>query len=229
MRRFTAILTAVTLSAVAAVHLLATERPTEPLRVHAAPALHVPTHPGARFRRLAPLRDMPLSSANDVDLDDAAEVIGVAIKGQARAYVLAALEFPDHVYHDELSGKHFSVTYCDRTGCARVFQRNKGDELEVGGWSGTGMMLIVDGEYWQQDLPGFPLRDLDFTRTTWAQWRQEHPSSKVYVGQHRSRTDSDVENPCPDPEVPLPTSPTGPPHFSKRRGPGKTEYLGPGR
>jgi hypothetical protein len=117
-------------------------------------------------------------------------VIGVRVGGHARAYRLALLCGPrNHVINDRLADARVTVTYCERTGCTRVFAGAGPDPLDVriGGYQ-NGLLLLLDGHRYRQDtgdplgggngLP-FPLAPIEFVRTTWAEWRAAHPDTDV--------------------------------------------------
>lgn len=166
------------------------------LRGH-TPAVHAVVGPNAEFFRWQPLSQMATRLADSAELADDTPVVGVAVGGQARAYVLKYLEYPDHVYNDELGGTPVTVTYCEKTTCARVLLRDVKDNVMLGGWSGTNMMLFVNGEYWDHASPDLPLQDHPFTRTTWGSWRQEHPHTDVYAGDGGARRQLFGDGPIP--------------------------------
>jgi hypothetical protein len=139
--------------------------------------------------RVEPVRD----SARDVTFPDDVEVIGVSAGGADRAYLLDTLVATEnHVVNDRLERAPVSVTYCDRTNCARAFTGGEdGPPLElraVGFFAEGGMVLGAgDGRYFQKTgrpvAPGtsapFPYRELPSVRTTWAEWAGAHPATSV--------------------------------------------------
>jgi hypothetical protein len=145
---------------------------------------------------------LPAGSAH---LRDNTEVIGVSASGRHRAYVIDALVRRErHVVNDQLGGAPVTVTYCDRTNCARVFTEPRGGgplEVAGGGWIGRyeeGCMLLRIGpDRYRQDTglplakgaPPFPYARAEFVRTTWKQWREAHPDTDVYVGEPPSAPD----------------------------------------
>ena len=67
-----------------------------------------------------------------------APVIGLAVNGQARAYLVWGMSQPAwHLAHDELGGQPVTVTYCDWKDCARVLDRGEvpADEIQLAGFA----------------------------------------------------------------------------------------------
>src|SRR5262249_40673622 len=63
----------------------------------------------------------PIVAAGDAGLNDNEEVIGVDVRGKARAYRLSALlDRQHHVVNDLIDGVPVTVTYCDLSNCLRV-------------------------------------------------------------------------------------------------------------
>lgn len=167
---------------------------------HAPPAVHVETTNGAMFTKLVPLKDMRLFDVESAGLPPDAPVLGVIVEGQPRAYAVKYLEFPDHVYHDQIGETYFSVTYCEVTACARVIKRLPDQSVLAAGWSGSEMMLRIDGEYWAHSAEDLPLADLDFEKTDWLTWSRKHPETLVYNGEGGNRKAMFGEGPIPIPE-----------------------------
>jgi hypothetical protein len=137
----------------------------------------------------------PASAAR---LHDDAVVLGVSAGGRHRAYLLAAFDgIRWHIVNDQLAGVPITVTYCDRTGCVKVFTGPPGAPLDValGGFVGSfdrgSLLLRVGSVLYRQDsgqalAPGeapFPYAPVEFVRTTWKDWCGRHPDTDVYVGQ----------------------------------------------
>jgi hypothetical protein len=134
-------------------------------------------------------------------LAEDAPVIGVVVRGRPRAYSLTAFELIEHhVVNDTVGGVPVVVTFCPLTGCAQVFTTSGGTrqfDVAVGGWVGrpgeepgrdSVMLVRVGSERYFQDtlepVAGageFPHERTDYHRTTWGQWRREHPQSDVVV------------------------------------------------
>lgn len=142
------------------------------------------------------LRQPAVMAMEDVNLPDNAPIIGIEVAGRARAYLLRAMSLkPErHVINDLLGDRPISVTYCDRTNCARVFtSADKGAalNLDVGGWIGDSLAVQINGINYEQKTgknlttPGgapLPYADCPFVQTTWGAWRSVHPQSDVFVG-----------------------------------------------
>jgi hypothetical protein len=155
-----------------------------------------PEPPGSWLRAEADgVRTPHAVAAEAAGLDDAEEVVGVAVNGAARAYRLGALRDPRrHVVNDLVGGGPVSVAYCDRTGCIRTYTGPGAEPLRVGiaGLRDGGLVVKLDGVYYDhrsgrvvEGPPGaapLPLDRVPWTRTTWGRWRREHPATDVSTG-----------------------------------------------
>lgn len=141
-------------------------------------------------------------SADHVNLDGEAVVLGVVVDGKARAYLQEALEIPRgtvitpgvdndnmkllarHVVNDRLNGVPISVTYCDDTACRRVFiSRDQASlALRVAGARGDHMLLRHAGVTFQQDAADIPLKEHPFEKALWREWRMRYPDTDIYLG-----------------------------------------------
>jgi len=153
-------------------------------------------HPGIRLPRTVP--------ADAAQVKQDAEVIGVTVAGQARAYLVSSFDpMPGsrhevHVVNDVIAGVPVSVTHCVRTGCTKVYTAAPSSEpldIGVGGWAGDdhpGLLLTVGSVRYRQDTgqpltegaSAFPYAEGKFIHTTWEQWRKHHPKSDLYRGSH---------------------------------------------
>lgn len=170
---------------------------TEPYRVNQPPEVHAATGDQTVFFRWPPLTNMPMRSGTEANVPDDCEVIGLLADGRPRAYVTKFLEYPDHVFNDRVGDTSLTVTYCEKTSCARVFHRTDDIEVMLGGWSGKEMMLFVDGAYWDHSSREIPLAEYGFIRTTWGRWRACYPESDVYAGDGGTRRAWFGEGPVP--------------------------------
>lgn len=142
----------------------------------------------------------PIVPAGDAAIGPEEAVIGVEVGGKARAYRLDAFQRPTgHLVNDLVGNVPVSVSYCDQTDCIRVFVDPGGGAalpIEVVGMVNGEMVLKIDGTCYYQKS-GRPLAPEDVrevipyqvlspSRTTWEEWRQEHPETDVYVGDRRS-------------------------------------------
>jgi len=171
---------------VALVVIFATKRP-HPLRFTPEQMALMPSPTDYATPFITPGVKMPtLRDSQEADLGPDAEVIGVLIGDEPRAYLLSAFKGLDlHVVNDCAAEVPISITYCDRTDCARVFtdpQRREAIDLYLGGWGGDDMLLKLGEQYFTQNAETAPLRDHPFQRTTWEEWKSQHPETSVYVG-----------------------------------------------
>ena len=148
------------------------------------------------------ISDPELCRPDDVALGDHAEVIGVTLAGESRAYVVEAfavhsviepVDLRVHVVNDVVGGRPVCVTHCDLTDCTRVLTDDVTStsqalplDLRVGGWE-DGMLLMFNGRRYHQSESAIPLDDLEFETTTWQEWYAEHPETLVYTGEDCGR------------------------------------------
>jgi hypothetical protein len=139
-----------------------------------------------------------LCQPEDVDLTDSAQVIGITVDGQDRAYVVESFavhgafhprDLSIHVVNDVVAGRPVCVTHCNRTHVTRVLTDDSGPadaahpiDLRVGGWS-DGLLLLFEGNRYHQHASTIPLEDVVFVTTTWKEWYAEHPQTLVYTGE----------------------------------------------
>jgi len=126
-------------------------------------------------------------SASDAQLPPEAEVIGVIVGDQPRAYLLQGMATIDyHVVNDMLNDTPIAVTYCNQSECVQVFTSKDGSktplELQVGGRIGKNMMIADHGQRFFQKQKIKPVVEYPSERTTWGQWKKEHPESDIYLG-----------------------------------------------
>jgi hypothetical protein len=129
------------------------------------------------------------------ELADSAEVIGVEMQGSHRAYAIGPMSFPrTHVINDVVGGTPVTVSYCNLMDCIRVFTDPKSADalhIAVGGLDNRsesrGMLLRVgERRYYQESgisfddqSETFPYAQAEYVRTTWGQWRAEHPDTDI--------------------------------------------------
>jgi hypothetical protein len=133
------------------------------------------------------------NSARNVTFPDDLAVVGVSIGGEDRAYLLSTLEqVQNHVVNDLVGRSSVSITYCDRTRCARVFtggETGRPLDLRAAGFSDEGGMILDSGtgHYFQKTgrpvssgvTDPFPYRELPSDQTTWGEWNRAHPDTSV--------------------------------------------------
>jgi hypothetical protein len=150
-----------------------------------------------------PLRYPKILKGAAANLPDGLDVIGVAIGGKHRAYLVRALApVNGHVVNDMVDTTPVTITFCSRLGSAKVFTaKSRGAPLSVSvaGWrkirpEGGGLVLKANGKRYLQnsgkavDSPGaagFPYPELPFTRTKWEVWKKAHPDTDLYLGNER--------------------------------------------
>jgi hypothetical protein len=139
---------------------------------------------------LTGIMDPPIEEASAATVQDSAEVIGVSVKGHCRAYCISEMSTPfTHVINDVIQEVPVTVTFCKRTGCARVFTNT--DELDrplevgVGGFADGQMVLHVADNNFAQNSQDIPLQELEFERTTWRAWKSACPDTDICTGLHK--------------------------------------------
>ncbi|RMG41926.1 MAG: DUF3179 domain-containing protein [Planctomycetota bacterium] len=132
------------------------------------------------------IREPQAVPAEQADLPDDTQVIGVVVDGHARAYVASAMSEPEtHVINDRIGGKYVSVAFCDIQQCATAYRADADGErpleLWVAGWDYDEMVLLgPKGSFRQKsDPPRYPTVPCELT--TWGRWRRRHPRTDVVV------------------------------------------------
>jgi hypothetical protein len=160
--------------------------------------------PGGPGRDGIPALDAP--SFAGIDAADAiapeTPVVGVAIGGDARAYLVPVLEY-HQVVNDEVGGVAIAVTFDPLTGVARVFERNAaGRKLRFGvsGLLYNSGFLLYDREtqsLWSQfqgraiagPLAGTQLRSLRVRQEEFATWRKREAKTRILIPPDPERID----------------------------------------
>jgi hypothetical protein len=132
------------------------------------------------------IKQPPTKPADQVALDPDAEVIGVSVGDTHRAYVSAAMSSQEtHVINDVVGGAPVTVAFCDRTRCARAFtsrERTEPLDVQLGGWSGEQLWLLIDGRMLPLSSDEIPLERMTIEKCTWGEWKVNHPDTDVFVG-----------------------------------------------
>jgi hypothetical protein len=141
-----------------------------------------------------------------VDLADAVApetpVLGVAIAGDARAYLLPILEY-HQVVNDVVGGTPVAVTYDPLTGAPLLFDRSVDGKTLRFGVSGllyNSGFLLYDREtesLWSQfegraiagALAGKSLRRIDVREEEFAAWRRREPKTRILIPPEPQRLD----------------------------------------
>lgn len=132
-----------------------------------------------------PVQKHPTTVAADAtELADDAPVIGVSAGTKHRAYSLKAMtRVTSHVLNDLIDGVPVTVTFCDRTDMSRCFTQTESKwplELQLGGWKDQKILFKLHDQYYAHDAKDIPLKDYEFEKTTWGEWRQAHPDTDVF-------------------------------------------------
>ena len=125
-------------------------------------------------------------------LKESDRVLGIEIKGVAKAYPIKILNWHE-IVNDKISGKNIVVTFCPLCGTGMVFDATiRGQEMSFGvsGLLYQSDMLLYDHKtesLWSQikseavagTMTGAKLKLISSTHTTWKQWRKLHPKTLV--------------------------------------------------
>ncbi len=121
-------------------------------------------------------------------------VIGIEIKGDARAYPLRVLTWHE-IVNDEAGGVPIAATYCPLCNAAIVFNRRVGNRILDFGTTGKlrkSDLVMYDRQtesWWQQftgeaivgELTGMVLDILPARLESWENFRDRHPDGQVLV------------------------------------------------
>lgn len=133
-----------------------------------------------------------IPAANANYLSSADRILGLVIKGEAKAYPVRILNWHELV-NDRVGGKNVLVSYCPLCGTGMAFEANIKDGRYLFGVSGklyNSNVLFYDKEtesLWSQIkmeavigfMTGQKLKLLPLEHTTWQAWRDKHPESLV--------------------------------------------------
>ena len=133
--------------------------------------------------------------ADQAGLPENASVIGVVVDGKARAYSLRSLRhLRQHVVNDLVGGVPITVAHCDVTDCTHVYashERSEPLDVRQAGFRDGQMILGIGDAYYEHSsgapieprpgTPSFPYEGYPWIRTTWKEWKQQHPETDIYV------------------------------------------------
>jgi hypothetical protein len=133
---------------------------------------------------------IPASIASNMKNTDL--VLGIEIGGISRAYPINILNWHE-IVNDKIGREQFSITFCPLCGTGMAFSgRINGYKLDFGvsGLLYNSDVLLYDrqtGSLWSQimqqavtgKLKGTKLKSLPVQHTTWANWINTHPDTKV--------------------------------------------------
>lgn len=154
-------------------------------------ALEQPMHNSPFF--MEGINEPQFTSSGGATLLASEPVIGLVVNGQPKAYPLSRLSsMVGHVVNDsrlDANGQPtpFTVTYCDMTDCIRVLEAVdpvQATSLEVStyGLLEGGLALQWQGKPYKQRDPIEGLRDADYEKITWGEWKAAHPDTLIYTG-----------------------------------------------
>jgi len=125
-------------------------------------------------------------AAKEAQVDVKELVIGITVGDEHRAYIVHAFApLGQKVINDLINEIPVTVTYCDIYERARVFtSRERGEYLTVGlgGWRNKEMFFYFDNIRFGQSSMNAPLPDYPYIITTWGEWLEVHPESRIYLG-----------------------------------------------
>jgi hypothetical protein len=163
-------------------------------------------HLGGPPRDGIPAIDHPLFVTADQAgfLDVRAPVLGLELKGEARAYPVAIMNWHE-IVNDQIGGRPVSVTFCPLCGSGIAFAAEAGGRALDFGVSGllyNSDMLLYDRQtesLWSQlmgravsgSLKGTRLSSIPLEHTSWADWRTRHPNTLVLSRETGYRRDYD--------------------------------------
>jgi hypothetical protein len=141
--------------------------------------------------RFVPLNDPAYLPARAAKLADDAQVIGLVVGDDARAFPLRLMTY-HHVVNDTIGGDRVAVTYCGMANTAVTYRLGDGvGNLEAGGLFGGVLAMREQGSTrcWAQ-IAEVPLPDDAATTSTlakgqrasitnWRAWRTAHPATRV--------------------------------------------------
>ncbi len=132
------------------------------------------------------------AKAEEDFLNDKDRVLGLFLRGRAKAYPIRILNWHE-IVNDRIGDKNIVVTFCPLCGTGMVFDSNingKPMSFGVSGLLYQSDMLLYDREtesLWSQiksssvagNLTGTRLKLLSSTQTTWKDWKKKHPDTLV--------------------------------------------------
>lgn len=125
-------------------------------------------------------------------LQDRDRVLGISIDGIAHAYPIRVLNYHE-IVNDTIGGTAIVVTYCPLCGSGTAFEADIGGrkyEFGVSGLLYNSDVLMYDREtnsLWSQlmaqavtgPMTGTRLRQLPLSQTSWQEWLERHPDTRV--------------------------------------------------
>lgn len=121
----------------------------------------------------------------EVVIADDATVIGIEVDGSFRAFLEQGMgELDQHVVHTTYHGKAITIAYCDKSNCARAFVRGDlaVEKIVMGGMIENQLALMVNETRYLLNDEKIPLEEYPVTRTSWGEWKKDHPDTDIYIG-----------------------------------------------
>jgi len=183
------------------------------------------------------LFDPQFIEAEEADyLKSSERILGVVINKEVKAYPIRILNWHEMV-NDRVGGKDVLITYCPLCGTGIAFDAKVNGKRMLFGVSGklyNSDVLFYDKEtesLWSQlkmeavtgTLTGQKLIPLPMVYTTWQDWKEKHPDTKVLspkTGHFRDYERNPYEEYAKNQEILFPTS------FKDKRLPAKTWVIG---
>ena len=142
---------------------------------------------------------MTASEASYLSPED--RVIGITLSGESRAYPISILNWHE-IVNDQIKNQKYAITYCPLCGTGIAFSATVAGQQTEFGVSGllyNSDVLLYDRNtqsLWSQimgqaisgKLVGEKLSPIPISHTTWRDWLQRHPDTKVlsnYTGYSR--------------------------------------------
>jgi hypothetical protein len=131
----------------------------------------------------------PAEPAQSAKIRDDAEIVGLEVNGRHRAYCLDEMGAPStHVINDLIDHIPVTVTYCNITGCIRVFtkpeQSDRPLNLSVRGLAEGQMVVRFNNSDFLHNSTDIPLKEFTFQKTAWEAWKSAYPDTDVCTGLH---------------------------------------------
>lgn len=154
-----------------------------------------------RSQEAQPVTTPPVIPSDRASIGPDEVVAGVVVNGKARAYRLESMRLSDrHLINDLIGKVPVSISYCNLSNCVRVYMDTKSSEpldIQVAGILNGDMILKIKGSLYSQKSgtavetgeghAKVPYATLTPERTTWRQWRMDHPETDLYVGEGSGR------------------------------------------
>ena len=129
-------------------------------------------------------RPPELTTVVDTTADEALEVIGFDVNGQAYAFCIdAMMQIRRHVVNIKHDDRSIAVSYCDLSDCARVVtsDREVSQPLGIGGLDiHDELVLLLGGKRYGHRSPALPMDDVPFERMSLGNWMTKHPHTMIY-------------------------------------------------